>query len=289
MIYQGDTVEVMHDEIEENSFDFSVFSLPFSDLFVYSSEKADMGNCRDSSINHNDPGNRGEFYYNWQFVCNELFRCMKPGTVTAIHLSQLLATMTGHGYIGLRDFYSTVRAGMCKAGFLMFGEFVIKKNQQAVSIRTHASTLTMGTHSRDTSKCAPCFNDFCVLFKKPGERDKPVHPPRFDRNEWIAWASGIWVDIKEGDVLNKKGAKDKPDEKHICPLQLTVIERLTRMYANERETCFTPFMGIGSEPVQFLRLNQIAVGIELKKSYFQQSLKFIKQEASTGENTQMGF
>jgi len=272
-IFNGDCVTTMANHIDENSFDLSVFSLPFADLYTYSNKIEDQGNCRDNSLNHNDIENKGEFFYSWMITAKQLFKVMKPGTVTAIHLSNLIATYVNHGYIGIRDFYSMVRAGMCRAGFNMYGEFVIKKNQQAVSIRTHVSTLTMGTHTRDTSKCAPCYNDYVVLFKKPGERDKPVNPPRFDRNTWIKWASGIWTDIKESDTLQVRGTKEKDREKHVCPLQLTVIERITLMYCNPGEKCFSPYGGIGSEPYQFLKLGQHATAIELKDSYFDQMKK----------------
>ena len=276
-IFNGDCVKLMAEKIPENSFDFSVFSLPFADLYTYSSKTEDQGNCRDNSLNHSDIENKGEFFFNWHITAKQLFKVMKPGTITAIHLSNLIATKTNHGYVGIRDFYSMVRAGMCKAGFNMFGEFVIKKNQQAVSIRTHASTLTMGTHGRDTSKLSSCYNDYVVTFKMPRERDIPVNPPRFDRDTWIQWASGIWIDIKESDTLQVKGTKDDKREKHVCPLQLTVIDRLTKMYCNEGETCFSPYGGIGSEPYTFIKNNQKAVAIELKDTYFNEMLKNCKK------------
>lgn len=269
-IFNGDCVDVMANQIEENSFDFSVFSLPFADLYTYSSKTEDQGNCRDNSLNHDDVENKGEFFYTWAITAKQLYRVMKPGTVVAVHLANLIATNVNHGYVGIRDFYSMVRAGMCRAGFNMFGEFVIKKNQQAVSIRTHASTLTMATHTRDTSKLSPCYNDYVVTFKKPGDREKPVSPPRFDKDTWIHWASGIWTDIKESDTLNVRGTKENDREKHVCPLQLTVIDRLTKMYCNEGDTCFSPYGGIGSEPYTFLKNGQKAVAIELKDSYFNQ-------------------
>ncbi len=272
-LYLGDCVDVMANHIEENSFDFSVFSLPFADLYTYSSKTEDQGNCRDNSLNHDDPENKGEFFYNWAITAKQLYKVMKPGTVVAVHLAQLIATYVNHDYSGIRDFYSTVRAGMCRAGFNMFGEFVIKKNQQAVSIRTHASTLTMATHGRDTSKLSPCYNDYVVTFKKPGNRDKPVNPPRFDKDTWIQWASGIWTDIKESDTLQVRGTKEADREKHVCPLQLTVIRRLTTMYCNEGDTCFSPYGGIGSEPYEFIKLKQKAVAIELKDGYFNEMKK----------------
>jgi DNA modification methylase len=287
-MFNGDCVTVMKNEMEENSMDMSVFSLPFADLFVYSSEKEDMGNCRDASVNHDDPENKGEFYYNWRCMTEQLFRVMKPGTVTAIHLAQLRASFVNHGFIGIRDFWSTVRAGMANAGFDMFGEFVIKKNQQAVGIRTHASTLVMVTHGRDTRGLAPCYNDYVVLFKKPGSA-VPVNPPRFTKDEWVNWAAGVWTDVRETDVLQVRGTKEDQREKHICPLQLSVIERLIRMYSNEGETVFTPFMGIGSEVHEALRLGNRAVGVELKKSYFDQAVRNIKKLGHAEDTEQLSF
>jgi len=279
-LFNGDCVKTMAEDIEENSFDFSVFSLPFADLFVYSSKTEDQGNCRDNSLNHDDIENKGEFFFNWAITAKQLYKVMKPGTVTAIHLSNLIATQVNHGYTGIRDFYSMVRAGMCRAGFNMFGEFVIKKNQAAVSIRTHASTLTMATYKRDTSKLSPCYNDYIVTFKKPGDRDKPVTPPRITNDQWLEYASGIWLDIKETEVLRVKGTKGDTREKHVTPLQLQVIDRLTKMYCNEGEICFSPYGGIGSEPYTFIKNGQKAVAIELKDTYFDEMVKNVHRAKS---------
>jgi len=146
----------------------------------------------------------------------------------------------------------------------------------------------MATHGRDTRKLAPCYNDYVVLFKKAGD-SKPVHPPRFTKDEWVAWAAGVWTDIRESDVLNVRGTKENDKEKHICPLQLNVIERLIRMYSNQDETIFTPFMGIGSEVHEALKLGNKAIGIELKKTYFDQAAKNIQKLDIAAENERLSF
>jgi DNA modification methylase len=76
------------------------------------------------------------------------------------------------------------------------------------------------------------------------------------------------MDIDYGKTLNGRGARDEKDEKHICPLQLETIERAIHLWTNEGDTVFTPFMGIGSEVFQALKMNRKGMGFELKKSYF---------------------
>jgi DNA modification methylase len=86
---------------------------------------------------------------------------------------------------------------------------------------------------------------------------------------WQKIASPVWMDIDYGNTLQGfRNARDEKDEKHICPLQLDTIERLVLLYSNEGDTVLTPFMGIGSEVYQAVKMNRKAVGYELKQSYF---------------------
>ena len=84
------------------------------------------------------------------------------------------------------------------------------------------------------------------------------------------------MDINYSDTLQGfRDAREDRDEKHICPLQLPTIERLILLYTNENDTVFTPFMGIGSEVFQAVKMNRKGVGIELKESYFNLARKNI--------------
>ena len=89
---------------------------------------------------------------------------------------------------------------------------------------------------------------------------------------WQRYASSVWDDIREGNCLEYKTSKDDEDEKHVTPTQLDVIDRLIELYSNEGETIFTPFMGCGTEVYSAVSMNRKAIGVELKDSYYKQSI-----------------
>lgn len=70
------------------------------------------------------------------------------------------------------------------------------------------------------------------------------------------------------DTLNRKAAKEEKDERHICPLQLPVIERLVELWSNPGDIVLDPFDGIGSTGYQAILMGRRHIGVELKSSYF---------------------
>jgi DNA modification methylase len=66
------------------------------------------------------------------------------------------------------------------------------------------------------------------------------------------------------------------DEKHIAPLQLSVIRRCIQMWTNKGDVVFTPFLGIGSEVYEAVKMERYGIGIELKPSYFDAAVKNIQ-------------
>lgn len=259
----GDSIELMG-EMEPESVDLSVFSPPFASLFTYSSEPADMGNCSDQATE--------EFNLHFTHFCERLFRVMKPGRVVCLHLAQLVAFRARHGRKGVRDFRGDVVRVMEDAGFHYYGEFVIPKNPQAVAIRTKSERLQFSQFKRDSLESSPALNDYVLEFRKPGKQAVPVLND-VSNEEWIRWASGVWDDIRETDVLSYQSARGEEDEKHICPLQLTVIERCVRLWSNPGEVVFTPFLGIGSEVYTAIRQRRVGWGVELKGEYYRQAVK----------------
>jgi DNA modification methylase len=262
-LVHGDSIEEMA-EMEPASVDLAVFSPPFASLFTYSSESADMGNCSDQG--------EVEFAIHFAHFAERLFRVMKPGRVVALHLAQLVAFRARHGRKGIRDFRGHVIDAMEDAGFHYYGEFVIPKNPQAAAIRTKSERLQFAQFKRDSLESSPALNDYMLEFRRPGQQAVPVHND-VSNEEWIRWASGVWTDINETDVLGYHTARGENDEKHICPLQLTVIERCIRLWTNPGEVVFSPFAGIGSEVYTAIRQRRFGVGIELKAEYFQQAAK----------------
>lgn len=261
-LIHGDCIKVMAD-MKPESVDLSVFSPPFAALFTYSSERGDMGNCRD--------GGSEEFNIHFAHFAEKLFRVMKRGRVVALHLSQLVAFRSRDGRKGTRDFRGKVIEIMEGAGFHFYGEFVIPKNPQAVAIRTKSERLQFSQLKRDSLESSPALNDYVLEFRRPGKQETPVKTD-ISNEEWIRWASGVWGDVDETDVLSHRGARGERDERHICPLQLTVIERCIRLWSNPGEVVFSPFAGVGSEVYVAVRQRRFGVGIELKAEYFRQAV-----------------
>jgi DNA modification methylase len=264
-LMNGDCVTTMRDNMEADSMDLAVFSPPFSSLFTYSSHGADMGNCseHDGDV---------EFSIHFEFFARELLRVIKAGRAVCLHLQQIIAFRSSHGRKGLRDFRGMVIDTMERAGFHYYGEFVISKNPQATAIRTKTERLQFTQFKRDSLESSPCLNDYVLHFRKPGKQAVAVKN-NVSNEEWIRWASGIWDDIRESDVLSgHRNAKSDQDEKHICPLQLEVIRRCVRLWSNPGESVFTPFLGIGSEAYVAIEQGRIGVGVELKPEYYKQAV-----------------
>lgn len=276
----GDACERMA-EIETNSVDLSVCSPPFASLFVYSPSIRDLGNS----------STRAEFIEHYSYIIREQLRVTKPGRNACIHVQQLSTTKATHGYVGLTDFRGDVIRAFQDAGWIYYGETTIWKDPQAQSIRTRAFTLAFQTKNRDSAASRPALADYLLIFKKPGDNAVKIpHDPEsgeVTNDDWIEWAAPIWEDhtdggwltadghlapvwfgIKETDTLNTAVARDDADERHICPLQLGFIDRCIRLWSNPGELVLTPFAGIGSELYQAMKRGRRAVGIELKKSYY---------------------
>jgi DNA modification methylase len=277
-IYKGDSCQILP-TIEKESIDLSVYSPPFADLYTYSSSEYDLGNSK----------NWEEFFKHYKFIITEIFRVTKPGRISCVHTSDIAAMAMKDGYIGLKDFPGAVINVHNEAGWIYHGYAIVSKNPQAQAIRTHSKALLFVQMKKDSSCSRPAILDRILFFKKPGDSSIPVIPVNngeMDNEKWINWAGGIWTGINESDTLQFTTARDKNDEKHICPLQLGTIDRCIKLYSNPGETVLTPFMGIGSEAYQALKLKRKAVGIELKESYFKIAKQnLIDIEEKTKENT----
>lgn len=285
-LFNEDCIAGIRERIRGESIHLTVTSIPFEELFTYSGKLEDVGN-NGSTVNLRE----GRFALNMRFVIEQLFRIHAPGTNVCIHIQQLLAYPNQHGYIGRRDFNGAVRDWFQLGGFKFFGEFVIPKNPQAIAQRLKLHTLQFKTGKSNAVNLAPVFNDYVLIFKKPGESVQPVaaiydahkNPSGWITTEdWIRWASGVWHDINEIDVLDGyRAARETDEEKHVCPLQLTLIRRLIRLYTNPITiqpgvTVLDPFGGIMSTPYVCVEQNRNAVSFELKESYFKQGQRNIE-------------
>lgn len=263
-LWNGDSCELMPN-IESDSVDFSVFSPPFSTLFTYSDNIRDLGNC----------DSHEEFYEQYKFILSELYRIIRPGRLIAVHTKDMAVYKNSSGYTGLYDFTGRMHKLTEDAGFKYHSKVTIWTDPVLEMQRTKTQRLLYKQLRHDSSYTGTGLPEYVTIFKKWEGNEEDWTPitnktkENFSLDTWQKWASPVWMDIQRTDVLNNwKGAKDKKDEKHICPLQLDLIERCIALWSNPGELIFTPFMGIGSEIYTAVKMNRKGLGIELKESYF---------------------
>ncbi|MFC2663599.1 MAG: DNA-methyltransferase [Scardovia wiggsiae] len=264
-LWNGDSCERMQ-EMDNNSVDLSVSSPPFASLYTYSDSIRDLGNSTD----------RAQFMEHYRFIIDQLLRVTKPGRLACVHVQQLTTTKAMHGVIGLTDFRGDVIRAYIEAGWVFHGEVTVNKNPQAQAIRTKAQSLMFVTKNRDSSMSRPALADYLLLFRKPGDNAVPIKTD-VSNDEWIKWAEPVWWDIRETNTLNERLGREDTDERHICPLQLDFIDRCIRLWSNKGELVFDPFGGLGSTPYEAVKLGRKGMSIELKHSYWVESVKLISQ------------
>lgn len=262
-LYGGDCIPHMAG-LPAASMDFAVFSPPFPSLYAYTSEACDIGNSEDL---------KGEAKLHLSFFYRQLMRVVKPGRVVIVHVAQI-PRMKRSGQEGLFDFRGlNIRLGE-RAGFVFHYDWVVRKNPQAQAIRTHSRELQFSGLESDRARSRGALPDYLLKFMVPGDNEVPVvGDGGVSRNAWIRWAECCWADIRETDTLNVAEGRAEDDTKHICPLQLEVIERLIRLYTNPGEIVFSPFAGIGSEGYVALKLGRRFYGCEIKAEYRTAALK----------------
>lgn len=267
-VYNGDCVDVLR-QMPGASIDFSVYSPPFGSLFVYSESAADMGNSTDD-----------EFTKHYGYMIAEKFRITKPGRLTAVHCSDLPMTKWRDGTIGIKDFSGQIIAAHEAAGWILHGRRTIWKCPVTEMTRTKHVGLLYKQLQKDSSKSRGGMPDYLLTFMKPGDNAEPIaHTPKdFPLDQWQEWASPVWMTIDQSNVLNVRMAKDNNDERHLCPLQLDVIERALVMWSNPGEVVLSPFAGIGSEGVVAIKLGRKFIGTELKESYWKQACRYISAQ-----------
>ena len=260
----GDCVELIK-ELPDESIGFSVFSPPFAELYTYSDELEDMGNSKDYN----------EFLFAFDFLVKDLFRVLWSGRNVAVHCMDLPIQKGKEGYIGLRDFSNMIRQSFENAGFIYHSRCTIWKDPVMEMQRTKALGLLHKQVKKDAAMSRVGLPDYLLVFRKPGEHENPVKC-NIPVDLWQKYASPVWMDIDYGKTLNGRAGRDDRDEKHICALQLETIERAIHLWTNEGDTVLTPFMGVGSECYQALKMNRKAIGYELKRSYFDVAVKNCK-------------
>lgn len=262
-VFNGDCVEVIAG-LPDRSIDYAIFSPPFSSLYTYSNSPRDMGNSRTDA----------EFFEHFDHLVKELARVIKPGHCVSFHCMQLPTSKERDGYIGLKDFRGDLVRAFQRRGFIYASEVTIWKDPVTAMQRTKALGLLHKTVRTNATMCRQGIPDYLVTMRAPGEvQDKVAHGADIPVDEWQKIASPVWMDINPSDTLQFKSAREHDDERHICPLQLDVIRRGIRLWSAPGDVVLTPFLGIGSEAYCAVEMGRKAIGVELKKSYFEQAVK----------------
>lgn len=311
-LYHADCVEGMH-AMPEKSIDCAVFSPPFGDLFVYSDSERDLGNA----------GSDAQFMEQYAFFAEALARVMKPGRIACVHCTDLPTRKGKHGYIGLQDFSGDLIKAHTSAGMIYHGRTTIWKDPVVEMQRTKALGLLYKQIRKDSAMNRVGMPDYMLFFRAPGDNpDRIEHAApgdtgaslpiarkwleemrrhglasavpdddalrallpfvEFDVNEWQRLASPVWMNIQQGNVLNRMKADQ--DEKHVCPLQLDVIENCLRLYSKPGDVVMDPFNGIGSTGYQAIKMLRRYIGFELKPEYIAQANANMQEaERSAGD------
>jgi DNA modification methylase len=264
----GDCVEVVG-ELPSDSIHYSIFSPPFASLYTYSNSDRDMGNC----------ASYDQFMEQFTYLVHQLHRVIMPGRLVSFHCMNLPMSKEMHGFIGVRDFRGILIKLFQDAGFIFHSEVCIWKDPVTAMQRTKAIGLLYKQLRKDSTISRQGIPDYLVTMRKHGENQERVTKTHesFPVSLWQRYASPVWMDIDQSNTLARAEARDEDDERHICPLQLDVIERGIRLWSNEGDTVLSPFMGIGSEGYQALKMQRKFIGAELKASYWQVAVKNLKQ------------
>jgi hypothetical protein len=270
-LYLGDCVTEMR-KLESESVHYSIFSPPFKNIFVYSNSDKDIGNSR----------NTDEFKTHMGFVCKELFRLLKPGRLLSFHCADIPAFKYKDGFAGLQDLPGMLISTFQEAGFIYHSRVTVYKSPVTEMYRTKTQGLLYKQLKQDSSISRQGLADYVVTMRKPGDNQEPIVHPEGSETAiplpaWQKYADPVWMDILQTDTLNNKSVRDYEDEKHICPLQLGLIDRCLELWSNEGDLILSPFAGIGSEGYTALRKRRKFVGFELKKSYFDQASDYLSE------------
>lgn len=261
-IQQGDSLELIK-TIKDESVGLSIFSPPFASLYTYSNNAHDLSNCKSYD----------EFFQHFTFLIDDLLRITKPGRLCCLHLTQLTTGMGKDGFYSIIDLRGDVIKLFQKHGWNFHAEVTIWKDPQLAAVRTKNIQLLHHQTQKDSTVSRPGLADYLICFRKPGINPEPVN---YDRNGipfelWTEYASPVWPDINPSDTLQYRSGKNENDVKHITPTQKEVWTRAITLWSNKNDIVYTPFMGIGTEVYEAVRLGRYGIGHELKESYFSQA------------------
>lgn len=308
-LYNGDCCEVLRG-LPDNSIDYGIHSPPFSSLYIYGNSEADMGNSASDE----------EFFAHYSFAIREMLRVTVPGRLCSIHVKDLPRYANVYGTTGLIDFPGACIQEFEQAGWVFHSRVTIWKCPVTERERTNNNGLLHKTVKRDSSQLRQGMADYLISFRNPpvgslmsdkpvarekgfkryigsvDPRDQSCHPSPFCRKNnsadpsidiWRRYAEPVWWDINQTNVLNYKIARHEDDERHICPLQLDLIQRALDIWTLEGDVVLSPFAGIGSEGYVSLLSKRKFVGIELKDTYFDVACNNLRDAERKAEESEV--
>lgn len=268
-LVNGDSTQYIK-TIQDNSIDYTFFSPPFSDLYMYSSDVRDLSNNSSYS----------EFFKHFEYMIPELLRITKEGRLLSMHCTQLSKSKGRDGKLEIIDFRGDLIRAMQKYGWTFHAEVAIWKDPKIIAQRTKNMQLLHATTKKDSTVNRMGFPDYLLTFKKDGVNENPVNHDKngIDFAYWCKIAEPIWLEgeIDASDVLSIRDAKAEHDEKHMTPTQKEPIKRLLELYTNPDDIVFSPFNGIGTEGYVSIENKRRYIGCELKESYFDLSCVNLK-------------
>lgn len=285
-VWNADCIDVLRG-LPNDSLHYSIFSPPFQSLYTFSDDPRDLSNTGDDAV----------FWSHFRFVIDGLARVMMPGRLVSVHCMQLPTSKLRDGFIGLRDFRGEIIRAFEAAGFIYHSEVCIRKDPVSAMQRTKAIGLLHKQIVKDSALSRMAVADYVVTLRKPGDNPEPIAGafdayygadpslPAVDPGiasahaagsysvkVWQRYAEPVWLDINQSDTLSRIAAREESDERHIAPLQLTVIRRCIDLWSNPGDTVFSPFTGIGSAGYCAIGMDRRFAGAELKPSYYRQAV-----------------
>lgn len=293
--YNADCVTTLA-AMPDNEIDFSVYSPPYSSLYMYSEHPEDMGNVATDA----------EFFEQYRYLVREKLRATRPGRLTAIHVKDLVyyRNSSENGDAGIRPFSDECNRVHIEEGWTYQCRVTIWRDPVLERAKTNAHGLLWKTFQSDASFCRVGMPEYLLVYKKWADPDHPLikpvrHPKdRFPLEVWQELASPVWnyrpgqsgrgdYDLPATDTLNVKQARDDNAEKHICPMPLNITKRALSLWTEEGDVVLSPFMGIGSEGVCAIGAGRRFIGMELNGKYYQHATGYLRAAESSGQQVDL--
>lgn len=318
-VYNADCVEVAS-QLPDNSIGFSVYSPPFSSLYTYSNSDRDMGNTK----NHNEFFEQYKYLIKEKLRITKAGRltavhCMNlpttkgrdgfvgmydfRGEIIKAHIEagwiyhsevciwkDPVLAMQRTKAVGL--LHKTIKkdSAMSRQGIPDHVVVFRKPGENDTPIegefKYYVGENDLNEYVKRESPDSISGQKFIERILDDG-RVRQQRETGSSIDVWQHYASPVWFDINQTNTLQFKAARDSEDERHICPLQLDVIERCNQLWSLENDVVFSPFLGIGSEGYVALQMGRKFIGTELKPSYFKLACKNLDKAQNQEQQTEL--